>query len=352
MVHLSSQTDLGSGLVGGLVIGASSTLLILFNKKISGMSGMVKQFIKDSPSTFVTSYLSGLLASGVVLNQFAPGSFGEAGGPALTSVGYALSGLLVGFGANLSNGCTSGHGVCGLPRLSPRSLVAVGTFMGTGFLTAGLARGSTVLYVAASKAENSSSPLPAVAALGATTLLLSFGPRAAAVALDRVKQAKLLSIATKLEESSAAECLSAFACALIFGLGLGVSGMTNPQKVLGFLDPFHPINGWDPSLAGVMGGAVAFNLASFTYVQSVSKEHAKALNRSPAFTVKDLTDWKLVAGAALFGIGWGLGGVCPGPALVSFGAGRPLALGFVPWMLVGIALAELGFGSSFSFLQR
>jgi uncharacterized membrane protein YedE/YeeE len=352
MVRLSPRTDLGSGLVGGIVIGASSTLLILFNKKISGMSGIVKTFIKDSPSTYATSYISGLLASGVVLNQFVPGSFGETGGPALTSVGYALSGLLVGFGASLSNGCTSGHGVCGLPRLSSRSLVAVGTFMSTGFLTAGLVRGSTVLYAAASKGATSSSPLPAIAALGATTLLLSFGPRVTAVALDRVKQAKLLSIATKLGESSVAECVSAFACAFIFGLGLGVSGMTNPQKVVGFLDALHPTHGWDPSLAAVMGGAVAFNLMSFPFLQGASREHAKALNRSPAFSAQDLTDWRLVTGAALFGIGWGLGGVCPGPALVSFGAGRPLALGIVPWMVVGIAAAELGFGSSFSFLQK
>ena len=119
---------------------------------------------------------------------------------------------------------------------------------------------------------------------------------------------------------------------VLFGGGLIISGMTDPAKIVGFLDPLH---GWDPSLAFVMGGAVLVNALAFRRIRQ---------HRNPWFDVKfhlptrkDI-DRQLLAGAALFGVGWGLGGLCPGPGLVSAAAGGTHAIAFVLAMLAGMLL--------------
>lgn len=122
---------------------------------------------------------------------------------------------------------------------------------------------------------------------------------------------------------------------LVFGFGLIVSGMTNPEKVLDFLD----LSGaWDPSLALVMGGAIAVGLAAFT----LAKKRTQSLLGLPMQlpTVKQI-DWRLVGGSLSFGLGWGLAGICPGPALVLVGAGVSKGLIFVAAMLAGMGLFEL-----------
>lgn len=115
---------------------------------------------------------------------------------------------------------------------------------------------------------------------------------------------------------------------LIFGLGLIVSGMVFPAKVLGFLDL---AGAWDPSLALVMAGAIAVGLPAFAWAR-------RARVQLPGAT---RIDRRLVGGSLLFGIGWGLAGLCPGPALVVLGMGDVKALGFVAAMLAGMALFEL-----------
>ena len=122
---------------------------------------------------------------------------------------------------------------------------------------------------------------------------------------------------------------------LVFGFGLIVSGMTNPEKVLDFLD----LSGaWDPSLALVMGGAIAVGLAAFT----LAKKRTQSLLGLPMQlpTAKQI-DWRLVGGSLSFGLGWGLAGICPGPALVLVGAGVSKGLIFVAAMLAGMAIFEL-----------
>jgi uncharacterized membrane protein YedE/YeeE len=118
----------------------------------------------------------------------------------------------------------------------------------------------------------------------------------------------------------------------LFGAGLLVSGMTQPAKVVGFLDV---TSGWDPSLAFVMGGAVLVYAIAFRLV--------RGRRATPWFegafhlpTRRDV-DAPLIAGAALFGVGWGLGGLCPGPGLVSAAAGSATAIAFVTAMIVGMA---------------
>jgi uncharacterized protein len=120
--------------------------------------------------------------------------------------------------------------------------------------------------------------------------------------------------------------LIALLAGLVFGLGLLMSGMTDPAKVQGFLDLFGR---WDPSLAFVMGGAIMVAIGAFT----VAKRRAAAGRKS-------WSDARLIGGGVLFGIGWGLAGFCPGPALVALSSGFGPALWFVPAMLVGMVLHD------------
>ncbi|SCW80768.1 DUF6691 family protein [Ancylobacter rudongensis] len=125
---------------------------------------------------------------------------------------------------------------------------------------------------------------------------------------------------------------------LLFGFGLIVSGMSNPAKVLNFLDLFGT---FDPSLAFVMGGAVVVAFIGFRLV--LTREKPLMAPRFQLPTRSDI-DARLIVGPALFGIGWGLGGFCPGPAFAALGLAAPGTLAFIPAMLAGMwaarALAE------------
>ena len=128
------------------------------------------------------------------------------------------------------------------------------------------------------------------------------------------------------------KALSLFAAGVIFALGLVLGGMTQPAKVIGFLD----VTGdWDPSLAFVMVGALSTYAIAFRLI----RRRAAPLF-GPRFQVptrRDLTP-RLLIGAALFGVGWGIAGFCPGPAIVAVGAGMKEALLFLPSMVVGMWL--------------
>ena len=116
---------------------------------------------------------------------------------------------------------------------------------------------------------------------------------------------------------------------LVFALGLGLSGMARPVKVLGFLD-FS--GAWDPSLLCVMGGALLVHAPFVRYLRRRRPSPLLAASRAPI-------DVRLVAGAAVFGVGWGLSGLCPGPALVDLAQGGGGIVAFVAAMFVGSALA-------------
>lgn len=126
--------------------------------------------------------------------------------------------------------------------------------------------------------------------------------------------------------------LLSLAAGLVFGLGLIVSGMADPAKVLAFLDL---AGAWDPSLALVMGGAIAVGFPAFALAKSRKTSFAGAPVQLPQSSA---IDKRLVGGSALFGIGWGLAGFCPGPALVALGMGRVEALVFTAAMLAGMGV--------------
>ena len=127
----------------------------------------------------------------------------------------------------------------------------------------------------------------------------------------------------------------AFIAGLLFGLGLIVAGMANPAKILGFLD----ITGkWDPSLAFVMAGAIAVGQVAFMLAR---RRTLSALGLPMQLPAAQAIDLPLVGGSLVFGIGWGLAGFCPGPAVVALGAGYAKAVVFVVAMLLGMGTFEL-----------
>ena len=131
------------------------------------------------------------------------------------------------------------------------------------------------------------------------------------------------------------QLLIALFAGMVFGLGLIVSGMTDPSKVIGFLDP---AGAWDPSLALVMGGAIGVGLIVFR----LARNRSKAMLGGPMqLPTAHQIDRRLVLGGLTFGVGWGLAGYCPGPVLASIATGGSKPLIFTLAMLVGMGIFEV-----------
>lgn len=126
-----------------------------------------------------------------------------------------------------------------------------------------------------------------------------------------------------------AQIIAAFFTGLLFALGLGVSGMTRPSKVLGFLDL---AGSWDPSLLFVMVGGIAVFTLAYRFVLRRGRPILAEMLQIPT---RSEIDRRLVVGAVIFGVGWGLAGFCPGPGVVSLGGGVPQAASFVVAMIAG-----------------
>lgn len=129
--------------------------------------------------------------------------------------------------------------------------------------------------------------------------------------------------------------LTSLLAGLVFGLGLIVSGMANPAKVIGFLDL---AGAWDPSLALVMAGAIAVGVVAFAVAR---RRTVSFIGAEMKLATPRRIDRRLVMGSMLFGVGWGVAGFCPGPALVALGIGGVKAFVFVAAMLAGMGIFEL-----------
>jgi uncharacterized protein len=134
--------------------------------------------------------------------------------------------------------------------------------------------------------------------------------------------------------SSTSHRVSEFLVGLVFGWGLLLSGMTDPGKVIGFLDLAGT---WDPSLALVMGGAIAVGLFAFA---SAKKRNTNFFGGALHLPGSSDIDKRLLAGSLIFGAGWGLAGFCPGPALVTLASGESKAVVFVIAMIAGMLVFE------------
>ena len=128
--------------------------------------------------------------------------------------------------------------------------------------------------------------------------------------------------------------LTSYVIGLVFGIGISISGMANPAKVLNFFDV---AGAWDPSLAFVMGGALIVTFIGYRYVL---KRPAPMLSTSFQLPTRSDLDLRLIGGSAVFGIGWGIAGFCPGGALPALGTGQSDVFIFVAALLAGIAAAK------------
>jgi len=318
-------------------------------------------FVDRSSTNFY--YVVGLLLSGYVMRDKRPEVFGDGGSKDpynLNMLGIVTAATLVGLGTRMGNGCTSGHGVCGLPRRSKRSLAAVLTFISTGMISAYIMRvyGSTtwplnvLLTSSASETEDSITFLLTDSNGRPKTVLALAMSAFASHLLMRYASGNSESNTSKppksLQERALAKAdtvgtmhlhifanLVSLLSGAIFGIGLCISGMTDRSRVYHFLDCFNASTGWDLTLMGVMGGAVTVNVITFELFRRVKlmplllklKLRKRVLAENSKFTdskcidrlmdPQGAIDTKLIAGAGLFGCGWGIGGICPGPAMVS-----------------------------------
>lgn len=213
-----------------------------------------------------------------------------------------LFGALVGAGTKLGSGCTSGHFLCGLSRLSQRSIAATATFFSVAVAT----------HLAAS------TPLAALTVRALSTAEVIRAPDLLSIAL---LQLPAIGYLLPVGNEGIAATLTAFATGIHFAFGLALTGMLRPSKVLGFLalSSARISSGeWDPSLALVAVGGIL--PAAYGYFNRVRHQAAPKLKSvSPTFRLPKTQqiDARLLGGAAAFGVGWGLSGLCPGPVIVS-----------------------------------
>ena len=310
------------------LLGLASTTLLLLNGDIMGASGIMSSIVNQPRRTWETQRwklifgASFIGAANLYINFVDPNTLQDNGsGRNMSTVGYLVTGFLIGFGTKLGNGCTSGHGICGLPRFSRRSLAAVCTFMCMGMATATLfstkAVQSRTMFLFAD-VPPTSTPNLVVAAL--------FGVAPVSAALV---------FTTRSNKTLGAAISGAF-----FAVGLALSKMVLPSKVLGFLDLSGFSSGtYDPSLVLVMAAGLAISFLGYQCRQQyfVAKPLLADEYTIPCNTVIDLP---LFLGASMFGIGWGIGGLCPGPALFWAAVGSP-AVAFL-WMPTFFAGSFLG----------
>ena len=244
-----------------------------------------------------------------------------------------LSGFLVGYGTVLGGGCTSGHGICGMSRLSKRSLVSVPIFMGAGIATASITPFTppavTIALAAATAAAGIAVNVWSTYRAARVTAAASLASQSQASA----KGGSGLPLASSSPASPPSfvdqltnwrELTVAVATGLIFGAGLAVSEMTNPSVVIHFLQLDAD---WNPSLMFVMGTALPVALVGFYFT---FKRDAPVCGAKFHLPAENKITPSLVGGGILFGVGWGLAGICPGPGVVTLVIG---SLDYYAWFL-------------------
>lgn len=225
----------------------------------------------------------------------------ETAGSGLSYELWLIGGLLVGLGTKMGNGCTSGHGVCGLPRFRYRSFVAVIIFMATCAMTATYKSQHPEVF----KGEEISFSNNFIATH-------TIGVKVIVHVVMALLAINLVASFVKFSFSELTETFISLFVGLLFGTGLAVSGMLRRSKVYGF---FTLNDQWDPSLACVMGGACLVNLFTFNFSKFCIGKGI--FNGVSLAEVQGAVDLKVIVGPAIFGVGWGLTGMCPGPALIN-----------------------------------
>ena len=275
-------------MLGGVFIGVACGVYMIVAKRVAGNSGALKALVVGPREPTKMSFLLGLLGGGAVMASLAPTLFET---PPPASPRLALAGLSVGLGVALGNGCTSGHGLCGLARCSLRSVAAVPTFMAAAMLSATLLSGAS--YGGFAPLGTTPDSIMRLSAKLAVALAAGLVPCFLLSGNLRETYAGLWSGGT-------------------FAVGLSIGGMVKPSVVTGALSPgLVDLTLWTLFVTGLVVtfcfyrvGVHAFGISAATALGSPQAQ----------------PDAQLLMGASLFGLGWGSSGFCPGPHLVSLPA--------------------------------
>jgi uncharacterized membrane protein YedE/YeeE len=314
-------TDTSAAIIGGSLIAIASTLNLLFNGKITGLSGIFFGLAScEKNSNWKLAFLNGMLITSCGMKKFSRKNFFNTHEEFLgdiSLIGLIISAFLVGLGTKLANGCTSGHGVCGISRLSLRSIVAVTVFMLTGVGVATLryhfpffSNGNLVKL-----AMELNTPLIE------TIFMIIFCVNFLIFFFKCVYEK---------DYTKGMEFVLSFLFGCIFSAGLIISGMCQRTKILDFLT-ISP--NWDISLLYVMLSAVVINFFTFYYIIKI-REKPIISDSLQLPSNKDI-NLQLIIGSFIFGIGWGIGGLCPGPALVA-------SILYIPHMMIFLVFLALG----------
>ncbi|KAE8382956.1 hypothetical protein BDV26DRAFT_287996 [Aspergillus bertholletiae] len=299
--------------LGALLLFQGSSGLLLHNGAVFGISSLLSGSVLR-PTRDNVPIIAGLLSSVIPLYLFTPSLIPlyPLGPNSWASVASTFAtGFLLGWGTKNGRGCTSGHMLCGLSRLSPRSLIATAIFFTSALLTANLTQS---IPPCPAGVPCYTPVYPSMAELifmiGATTVTFV---------------TNYLIVPRKMDRSEKSKTLYSYLAGLQFGMGLFISGMANSAKVLRFFAFPTDLARFDPSLALIILFGIGPSLITFLTVkpgQATNELDGKPAPptladgwRLPTATVADI-DWRFVVGAAAFGVAWGLRGVCPGPAVL------------------------------------
>jgi uncharacterized protein len=339
------------------LIGLSAGILLLFNGDILGASGITSTtFLQPRRALYYPPMQWKVLFIGsfILTTQLFLASPAIADPvmhrlPIVSKLACAIAGLLVGFGTKLCNGCTSGHGICGLARLSKRSFVAVGLFMGSAFGTSFLLTGPFSSHIEFLRSKQSSPAFDDVLA----NVVAGISIFAAWFAYSRGNPTKGSS--APMYSNCRRKLLPAVASGALFAIGLAISGMVFPTKIFGFLNLAGILDGsFDPTLVAVMGGGIIVSFLSYQLVKGHScldnniaidcpLAMIASCDQTGKFSIPSnaAIDSQLIIGGVVFGIGWAIGGLCPGPALFHAATGNSdVVLLWWPAFLGGSYLAQ------------
>ncbi|KAE8355627.1 hypothetical protein BDV28DRAFT_30699 [Aspergillus coremiiformis] len=297
--------------LGALLLFQSSSGLLVHNGAVFGVSSLLSGCV-FRPSRDNLPIVAGLWSSVVPVYFFVPSLiplYPPAPNSWASVVSTLATGFLLGWGTKNGRGCTSGHMLCGLSRLSPRSFIATAIFFTTALLAANVV----------SRGQNIPSCPPGVPCY--TPMYPSLAELVFMVGTTILTfVTNVFVIPWVLKRSENSRTIFSYLAGLQFGMGLFFSGMANPAKVLRFFAFPTDLSRFDPSLALVILFGIGPSLITFLAVKPGQKagESKPTLAdswRLPTATVADI-DWRFIAGAAGFGVAWGLRGVCPGPAVL------------------------------------